>query len=348
MALSPARLRHGDIVVDLYDDPRVAAADGWDDVVSAAAAPVFYQSTYLAAYHDTPLADLAGTGYLVARARPGGRPLAVLPVALHRRPDPLGCLRRLHPGIEREPALLSHVWHCYDARIVGADGRSDVVGALLCALRQLAQEWGARWFGFVNVERGGSTATALQAAGLRGGHLIDRFTADLAGLADLEDYLRRIGPRARANLRRTRRRAADCGLMAGVRAPGDADLDEVAELCGRTAARFGNPGFYPAGAFVGFVRGLGPAAHLLEVRQHGRLVAVGVCLTDELRFHTWSCGVDYAVAGNASPYALLFAESVGLALRLGRRVLEGGRSNEVFKLRHGLVPRHLDAYVVPT
>jgi len=348
MTSSPARLRDGEIVVDLYEDPRAAAADGWDDVVCAAAAPVFYESTYLAAYHDTPLADLDGIGYLVARARPAGRPLAILPAALHRHPDPLGVLRRLHPGVERGPALLSHVWHCYDARIVGADGRSDVVDALLRAARQLADEWRARWFGFINVERGGSTAAALTAAGLRGGHLVDRFTADLAGLADLDDFLQRIGPRARANLRRTRRRAADCGLVASVRAPGEADLGEVAELCSRTAARFGNVGFYPAHAFARFVCALGPAAHLLEVRQHGRLVAAGVCLTDELRFHTWTCGVDYTVVGNASPYALLFAESVELALRLGRRVLEGGRSNGVFKLRHGLVPRPLDAYVVPT
>ncbi len=116
-------------------------------------------------------------------------------------------------------------------------------------------------------------------------------------------------------------------------------------MCGRTAARFGNPGFYPASTFVRFVSALGARAQVLAIRQHGRMVAVGVCLTDERRFHTWACGVDYNVSGNASPYALLFAESVALAIRLGSAVIEGGRSNAVFKTRHGLSIRHLDAYL---
>ena len=36
-----------------------------------------------------------------------------------------------------------------------------------------------------------------------------------------------------------------------------------------------------------------------------------------------------------------------LALRLGRAVFEGGRGNETFKVRHGLTPLPLDAYVRP-
>ena len=44
---------------------------------------------------------------------------------------------------------------------------------------------------------------------------------------------------------------------------------------------------------------------------------------------------------------VLFGESVALALRLGRRTFEGGRGNETFKVRHGLSPLPLDAYVRP-
>lgn len=340
-------MRDRDIVIDLYDDPRAAADAGWDALVAAAGAPIFYQSTYLVAYHDSPLAALDRIGYLLAREGRAGSPVAALPVALHRYPDPFGALRLSHPGSEREPALLSHVWHCYDTRLVGGTGRPDVVAAILGFLRRLARSWGARWFGLVNVERGGATATALQAASMTGRHLIDRFATDLTGLDDLDDYLLRLPPRARANLRRNERRAADAGFSTTVGPPAGADLTEIAELCGRTAARFGNTAFYPTAAFVRFVDALGPAAHVLEIRQRGRLVAAGVCLTDERRFHTWTCGVDYEVAGNASPYAVLFAESVRLALRLGRPILEGGRSNEVFKRRHGLVPRPLDAYLAP-
>jgi hypothetical protein len=333
------------LAVEVCDDPRAGPLAGWDELVRASGAPVFYRSDYLAAYHDSPLADLEQVRYLVVRDPAGDLPLAVVPIAVHRRSDPLGVLRRIHPGIEHEPVLLSHVWHCYDTKLIGSVERGDVVAAILAAMGDLASSWQVRWFGFVNVERGSATASALSAAGMPGAHMIDRFSTDLTGLTDLDGYLRRLGPRARANLTRSARRAAETGITTTVVGPADADLAEIAELCGRTAARFGNAGFYPAQTFASFVTALGPLVHIVQIRQHCRLVAVGVCLTDERRFHTWTCGVDYDVSGNASPYALLFAESVAQAIRLGLPVLEGGRSNEQFKQRHGLTGRHLDAYL---
>jgi len=334
------------LAVQFHLDPQSAAQAGWDEVVKAAAAPIFYRSAYLAAYHDYPLADLEQQCYLMVRTRPGEPPLAVVPVALHHSPDPLGGLRLIHPGIERTPALLSHVWHCYDTRIVGAADRADVAAAIIAAMRDLASSWRAGWLGFVNVEHGSPTSSALTAAGLPGAHLIERFSAGLQGLTDLDGFLARLGRRGRANLARNARRAADSGLTADVVTGPEADLAEVAELCARTATRFGNSDFYPPQTFAGFVSGLGQAVQIIQIRQAGRLVAVGVCFTDERRFHTWACGVDYDVTGNASPYTLLFSESVALAIRLGLPVLEGGRSNEVFKRRHGLTGRQLDAHVV--
>ena len=85
---------------------------------------------------------------------------------------------------------------------------------------------------------------------------------------------------------------------------------------------------------------------MIEVRQHGKLVAAGVCLADATRFHTWTCGVDYAVDGRYSPYGVLFAESVKFAIRLGKTTLEGGRDNAEFKRRYGLRPHHLDAVLI--
>ncbi|HVB43690.1 MAG TPA: GNAT family N-acetyltransferase [Streptosporangiaceae bacterium] len=340
------------MTVQTYDDPEAISGIGWNELVRADAAPVFYQTGYLTAYSRSPLAVVDRFSYLVVRQAPAERPVAVVPVALHREADPLGGLRGIHPGVEHGPALLSHVWHCYDTRIVGlaalGEAGTDVAAVVVQALADLADRWGARWFGFVNVERGSATAAALTAAGLAGTHLVDRFRADLTGLTSFEGYLRRLGTRPRANLTRCARRAAEVGISTSITGAADCDLDEVAELCGRSAARFGNPGFYPTQTFASFVAGLGPLAHVLAVRQSGRLVAVGVCLTDERRFHTWTCGVDYDVVGNASPYTLLFAESVALAIRLGLPVLEGGRSNAVFKTRHGLAPCRLDAHLAKT
>ncbi len=269
----------------------------------------------------------------------------MLPVALHTQADPLGWLRETHPGIEGERALLSHVWHCYDTQLVGPAERPDIAAALVTAQAALAQDWKVPWFGFVNVERGTPSSAALTSAGLTGQHLMDRFVADLSGLSDLDEYLSRLGSRPRANLTRNARRAAETGMTTTVAPASDSNLDEVAELCARTTARLGSAHFYPVSTFVRFVGELGGSALVLAVRQSDRLVAAGVCLTDERRFHTWACGVDYNVTGNASPYAVLFAQSIALAIKLGATVLEGGRANDVFKVRHGLSVRHLDAYL---
>lgn len=327
------------ISVEVHDDPPLAV---WDDLVRTDGAPVFYDSAYLDAYRHDPLTDIARFGYLLARDR-DGTPVGALPVALHLEPDPLGQLARAVPDLGG-PALLSHVWHCYDARIVGA-ARADVVDALLAAAARLAVEWGAGWYGLVNVERSSPTAAALAAAGWTGAHLVDRWATDLTGVADLPGFLAGLGRSGRANLVRTARRAAEHGMVTAVGAPDTADLAEIAGLCQATAGRFGTGGFYPPDTFARFVTALGPRAHVIQVRQGGRLVAVGVCLADATRFHTWTCGVDYRVTGNASPYPVLFAQSVALALRLRRPVFEGGRGNETFKRRHGLRPRPLDAYL---
>lgn len=333
-----------EISVEVHDDPRAAASAGWDEVVRGDGAPVFYRSAYLAAYHDEPLADVTRFGYLLARDRDGA-PVGALPVGLYRDPDPLGQLAVAWPAV-RGTALLSHVWHCYDTRIVGAR-RPGVVAALVATAARLAAAWGAGWYGLTNVDRFGPTAAALGTAGWTGAHLVDRWTTDLSGVTDLSGYLARIPPRSRANLTRNARRAADHGLVTTVTTPAEADLAEIAALCASTAGRFGTGRFYPPEMFARFVIALGPIAQVIQIRQRGRLVATGVCLTDERRFHTWTCGVDYAVTGNASPYALLFTDSVALALRLRRPVFEGGRGNEVFKRRHGLRGCALDAYLRP-
>lgn len=343
---NPMKFPRGGLTVEIHDDPPDAADAGWETIACATGAPIFYRAGYLTAYHDESLGDIDRFAYLTVHDPGVDQPVAVVPIGLHRTADPIGGLRLAHPGIETGPALLSHVWHCYDTRIVGAVERADVVTAVLATLADRAATWGARWYGFVNVERGSATSVALTAAGLPGTHLVDRFVTDLTGVDDLDGYLARLGTRARANLTRNARRAREAGLVTSTVSPDEADLAEVAELCARTATRFGNTGFYPTDRFARFVATLGPLAHILRVRQRGKLVAVGVCLTDETRLHTWTCGVDYDVTGNASPYAVLFAASVSLALRLGRPILEGGRGNEVFKRRHGLTARHLDAHVV--
>ena len=117
----------------------------WDAVVRDRRLPVFYSHTFLAAYERHPLTPIDAFRYLVIRRR--GRPVAVLPAYLQRDPDPLGCLATAYPEAAGQPALLSHSWHCYDAHA----GDSQVLPLVMDALRELAAELDAPWYGLVNV-----------------------------------------------------------------------------------------------------------------------------------------------------------------------------------------------------
>lgn len=301
-------------------------------------APVFYEHAYVSAYEQTPLTNADAFAYFVVRD--GEKPVAVTPAYLQTVANPLRRLHEAYPEARDQPALLSHTWHCYDAHVPAT---AEVLPRLLNAMIRTASVFGAQWCGFVNVQRGNELSQALRAAGLPARHLSDRWVTDLTSY---EHYLARLGIRARANLRRNERRSREAGVTVEVLTVGHASLDEIALLCTKTAIRFDNNGFYPGTTFTRFVTALGELAHVIEVRQRGRLVAAGICLTDATRFHTWTCGVDYAVDGGYSPYGVLFAESVKLAIRLGKTTLEGGRGNEVFQRRHGMSPRHLDASLI--
>jgi predicted N-acyltransferase len=320
----------------------IDAAD-WNSVVQHSGAPVFYEHSYISAYEEQPLTKIDAFAYFVVRQN--DKPVAVAPAYLQTGADPLRCLYEAYPEARDQPALLSHTWHCYDAHVPSTIGMA-AVPSLLDAMLRTAAVFRARWCGFVNVQRGSEFGQELRANGLPARHIIDRWAADLTGVTSYDHYLARLGERARANLRRNERRSVEAGVTVEVLPVTAAALDEITVLCGKTASRFDNNDFYPRGRFQAFVRAIGEAAHVIEVRQRGRLVAVGICLADATRFHTWTCGVDYAVDGNYSPYGVLFAESVRLAIRLGKPVLEGGRSNGAFKQRHGLSARHLDAVLV--
>jgi|GEM_PF-1102392 len=339
-----------DYRVEIHDRIGAVEPAEWDAAVRAGGLPVFYAHRFLAAYERYPLAAIDAFRYLVLRRRGApGPPAAVLPAYLPRQPDPLSCLAPAYPLAAGQPALLSPSWHCYDGHLGGRDTGPGLAAAAVSALRGLARDLGVGWCGVVNVRHGGPTAAALTAAGLPLLPLSERYAADLRGVSDLEDLqLRGARPRARVNLRRNRRRAYENDVRSAVLPVGEADLAGVAALCDQLANRYGTDRFYPVGTFERFLAELGPCAQVLEVRQHGRLIAAGVCLLDEHSFHSWAGGADYEVDGNFSPYYVMFGESVELALRLGLPTFEGGRGNPDFKLRQGLSARRLDACLVPS
>jgi predicted N-acyltransferase len=342
--------------IDVFGSIADVPAPAWDDVVAGCHAPVFYQRAYLRAYEENPLAQVAAHRYLLGFDRAGDARVAV-PAYLLPDADPLGVLRGRLPGFAGNPSgLITHVWHCYDTWLpatqggqagVGERARTAIVSAVAGRLRDAARELGAAWYGFANVDAASALAQTLTAVMGQGIPVHERFTRDIRGYTDLGDLLADLAPKPRRNLRRYERRAAEAGAEITICGPDAADLDGLLSLARRTAAKFSSQGFYPEGTFQQFVRRLGAAVRVIEIRLGARLIASGACLIDDRRFHNWTCGVDYTATQAFSPYYLLYCAAVREAIRSGAQVLEGGRANAEFKRRHGLHGRQLAVFLAP-
>ncbi|MGH3809196.1 MAG: GNAT family N-acetyltransferase [Pseudonocardiaceae bacterium] len=333
--------------VEISDD--VAALTDWDTLTQRCGTPIFYRTTFLSAYQAAPLQPVDGYAYLVLRAEDKS-PRAVLPVTFQRRMDPLGVLEVHEPDVAKRPSgLLSHVWHCYDTWLPGGQtGSAEDLRTVLDAFRTLAADFGASWYGLVNVDGTGSLAASLSGLEAVGVPIDERYVLDLPRSGGMDAFLAQLRSKSRVELSRHRRRAQDAGIQVLVTEPRSADLDAHLALVRRTAAKHGNEGFYVDGLFQEFLRLLGDCVHIIELRLADQLIGVAICLVDEDRFHCWTGGADYAAATTFSPFYVLFYESVRTALVLGRHRFEVGRRNGVFKTRYGMRRVPLLAYLAPT
>ncbi|MGW4383226.1 GNAT family N-acetyltransferase [Kitasatospora sp. NPDC004531] len=304
----------------------------WDAAV--ATAPVFYRRAFLRAFERFPLHPVLRHAYLHG-------PGIAVPVTLQHGVDPMRVLAEHAPAALRGPVLLTHVWHCYETTLPGAAG-PEAAEAVVRTLRALARRWGAEHFGFVNVPAGSPTAAALERLGLAAVPAEAGHGLDIGGFRHLDDYLATLPSKPRRNLRHDLRRAADAGVTARVLPPAAADLDGFVALARRTAAKYDNADYYRPGVFQSFVRALGDSARIVELRRGDRLIASGITLLDQQRYHFWCVGTDAAAAPGFSPFYAVFAEVVRDAIASGRPRLELGRRNPDFKRRYGMhaVPLH--------
>ncbi len=334
--------------VEIHDD--VTAIPDWDALMDEAGAPVFYSSTFLSAYRKAEMSPAGAYAYLMLRdADRSAR--AALPAVLLPQMDPVGSLAVYEPSIPRHPlGLVSHAWHCYDTWLPARGGQTDLEGvaAVLDGLRELAADFAAPWYGLINVDATGMLAAALDGIGAHGVPIDERYVLDLPPGFGLNDYLYQLSSRYRYTMRVHQRRAARTGAAVRVLRPEAADLDAHLDLVRLTGAKHGVADFYPQGGFQDFQLRLGDAVRIIEVSVAGRVVGVGICLVDAWRLHFWTCGVDYAAAGEFSPFYVLFYEALRLAVELGVPRFECGRRNGAFKRRYGLRPIPLLAYVSPT
>ncbi|MEU4170768.1 GNAT family N-acetyltransferase [Streptomyces sp. NPDC026665] len=339
-------------VTDSIDEVDTAQ---WEQVAVADTAPVHYTPAYLRAYQTSPLSPFLAARYLtVAEA---GRTLAVLPCYLQKQGDPYGFLRAV--GIEDTdgPALLGHNWYCYDTRVpvraTGPTQRARVLGAVLDGLRELAAADGASTAGLVSVPEGDPVLDVARDRGWRVAPIVTRFQLPLYSATgdafeSYDSYLATLGARTRRTIRQYLRRAADAGVTTAVETPRPGFLRTVGDLTRRTAAKYDSAGMYPESAFTDFVMALGDNARVVRVDRGEQTLAAAVVLLDEERLHMWAGGTSHATLDGFSPNYLLWATEIRAAIEWRKRWVEGGRSNEPMKTRHGMKPLRLYACVAPS
>lgn len=319
----------------------VRAAADLPAVVDLLAPSIYYTRQFLHAYENHPVQHVVDRRYLLVED--AGEPVGFAPCYV--QDDPLGCLD-LGPGGH---ALVSHLWHCPDGRLVGASSR---VAALLAAtMREVADDLGLARAAFVNVEVGSASARALEASGHPGTAVDTRYRLDLTGVSTEDEYLATLRTRPRHEYRRQLNRANEAGVKMTIR---PAEPDESADglcLLELSAARLGSPGYYDAHRIVGFLGQLAGVARINEIWLGDDLLAVGILFVDtqpggEPRLHAWAAGYDRERRLPFSPYYLLHACAIRYALGLGLSTIEGGRRNDEFKMRYGMTPTLLGTHVV--
>jgi predicted N-acyltransferase len=315
----------------------------WDELMTAARAPVFYRRPFLRAFEHYPLHPVLRTAYILVRDGEGTLQSAQ-PAFLQRDVDPMQVIHTHYPQALPHTALLTHVWHCYDTVLPVRPGSEAIVPAAIDALRGAASDWGAALYGMANIDAASPLATSLGAAGLEAVDIEIGWSLDLRAVASFDTYLSGLRKKPRWNLVHDLRNADRAGLDVRIAGADDADLDGFVALARATAAKYDNADYYKPGLFQDFVHALGADMRAVELRLDGRLVGSSLALVDDTRFHYWAVGVDYAACPNFSPFYVAFGHVLRAAYASGRPRFEVGRRNPTFKRRYGLTSRTLRAY----
>lgn len=307
-------------------------------LVESAGANMNYSTEFMRAYERYPIQPVHGC-YYVELLDGDGAVRAFAPCFVQG--DPLGALG-LAPG---EHALLSQVWHCSDTRLVATEATVEIATELLTAMREVARSLNLPRTGFINVADDSPSAHALEAAGVRGVHLDTRYWLDLAKHGSEEGVLATVSPTNRREYQRHWRRATEAGVKIVTRHPTeDEDLDKL-DLLEVTMVRVGSPGYYDKAKLAAFLAET-PNAWIIEISLDDDLLAYAIMFTDSTRLHAWALGYDRERKLTFSPYYVMWGSFMRLGYELGLPRLEAGRRNGEFKMRYGLVPQELSAYVV--
>jgi len=318
----------------------------WNKLVEKAHAPFFYRYRVLEAYRRSGMQQQLAQAYVIVRERPCYTVAAILPAYLLEMLDPYGDLKACPnmSGMRSQRSVISHFWHCYDSTVVTPNPRLDLFQVISELLRGLAMRWRAALFGFINLDAEDQNSTYLQDSGLKRYVMPPRYRISLEGYSSIQDYLSSLRNRVRYELMRQWRRAQEAGAEIAVSSPCEVDLAEVVTIIRNTAARYESEHYYPDFALQEFLINVGDQAKIVTVRVQGHLASAWVIFADGDSLHTWAAGARYDLS-RFSPYYIGFFTCIRYAILHHFKILEGGRANATFKIKHNLLPLPLYAFL---
>lgn len=322
-------------VLDRADD----LGEDWDRLAADLDAPIFHTRAFLQAYEHNPVQNISEPRYLEVRATSGAL-LAAVPTYLQG--DPLGLL-----GLaEGEQALLSPMWHAPDSRLLTRDERA--LDAVVAAFGARAEELSVAQWGFVNLTADLPIVKALERRGFERRQLVPRWALTRQAAPDGEAYLGGMRKSVQRDYARQLRRYHE-SASAHVHGADYPELLRLLELIAASAARTGSPKYYRPEPFARFLREMGPAVRLVEIRSNaGETLAVAVCFLERDRLQAWAGGYVRGRPDLAfSPYYALWWEICGLMWSGSVQRIECGRLNETFKEKMLLTAQPLVALMGP-
>ena len=201
-------------------------------------------------------------------------------------------------------------------------------------LRHLAWHERRPLLGVANVD--GADVHGWSVRGFRVRPQPPRMVLDLE-VSSYARYVERLPARARHELRRSRRRAADANLVVE-QVVLDGSAPVLYPLLAEVARRHGPVVFSPE-LFPALARELDDRVLVLSASTHGRRAGFVLCLRQDSSLIAIMAGLRYAIAYPTSAYFVLLDELVRWSFEHGIRRIYGGLSNEVQKQRHGFSPR---------
>lgn len=206
------------------------------------------------------------------------------------------------------------------------------IDAAVDAGLELVEAWGARALVFVNVED--PCAQRWMAHRRPAAALVLDIAHRSAVAASLDDQLAGLRSHVRRELRRQWRRSRERGLSLLVlrEAQMRPRLGEFQALASATSERHSGD-LYDLETFEALADV--PGATLLLAERAGEAHGGFLCFGYADRLYLWTAGIAYESLRELGTYGFLFVESIAHAIDEGRRVIEAGRGNSAYKVRHG-------------